>query len=342
MNVPTREVPPTFGIVTTESPMYTPDEADVIWPEAPGITTWGDWPEGELQTATHPCGRVALIGQCFGSQNAIEGALSKALAGQSEALTTLPGSYAVVLHEDKQTTVLSSLASRVPVYYSRRDNKTIISSSPLYCAGKSPNLDVDSIAAHLVAAGGGALLENRTVFQDVHELLGGERLSLRPDGNLRRDIYQSLAPRPDTTIQEAAEQIRNALIESVSARREQGLSMSVDYTGGKDSTSLAGLLAREYGSPLPSFFTQKIERSSDIAHARHFAAQNPNIDFRVNRVPEVRGLTYEDIMDVARPDDLGRAMGTLLYAPRDLQKYYSMVAHDTGSRMHLTGMGGAT
>src|SRR5471032_3107195 len=69
-----------------------------VWPDIPNVRVQGEWQTHELRIATHPLGRVALVGDCFVDNQKLQDTLGQAITSEKpELLTHFPGSYAVML-----------------------------------------------------------------------------------------------------------------------------------------------------------------------------------------------------------------------------------------------------
>ena len=251
-----------------------------LWDDIPNAITRGEQYEDQLRTARHPLGCLAIIGDCFASEETIAKALDKTLRSQEvDHISYLPGRYSVVLLEPTKTTALASVVGTPTLYYKRYAEQTIISTRASM-ADRASTLDGTQLASRLVIPGleGSSLFGQEACYTGVSKLHGGQALQIH-NGRERIFAYEPLSPNP-TTLEAAAEDLQAALEESIRARAAAGYTISSDLSGGTDSGTLSWLLTRHLGDKLETHFGGNPDlQEGDIQHAKRQLSLNDRLHF---------------------------------------------------------------
>lgn len=315
---------------------------DLIWSKDLSIKTYGEWSEADINTATHPLGRVAVFGQCFASQELLHQKLEQAVVTRRpEVLADLPGSHAAVLLEQDRMTIIGDPVGQMPLYYKELPGRTIVGSRPSLVDGELKP-DLNYLATSLIIPGAeGRVLGEWSSFKGVKKLLGGQALHATVDGAYV-NTYETLAPDPTLDIHDAARQLRRALDTAVAARVALGHPLSSDFSGGIDSTSLAFLAARHLdGEQLPVFFFKRPGSfDSDERHMRRYLALGQSM--RLHEFidgDEVTAFNYDDFINTPRAEDLALAINVSPNGWKFFDTYNKYITAK-GAKIHMSGDGG--
>ncbi|WP_302893239.1 asparagine synthase-related protein [Actinomadura luzonensis] len=143
-------------------------------------------------------------------------------------------------------------------------------------------------------------------------------------------------PEPVRPLAEAAADVRRALDEAVAVRTGPGGTVSLDLSGGLDSTSLCFLAAaRGEARVIASTWPGRDPADDDLEWARRAAAHLPGAE-HVIWPAEESPLVYEDLLRV--DDTLDEPGIGVMDRARVLAHLPRLAA--MGSRLHLTGIGG--
>lgn len=338
--------PPSFALGGPEDTRLhaaLPEDATVLWFDSSGqsLYVWGDISGHRLHTAEHPLGKVAIIGDCFTDDETLQATLTEALAAQQpELLTHFPGSYLTILQEPGQTTVLKDVAGTFPAYFSCTDENVIVSSLPSVAAGGEglrPNPTIAAANLVLLGVGAGQLTGNESTFEGIGKLNGGQAITLQ--GNERGiHTYEPLIPQRNLTLEAAADNFRDALIEAVQARLDHGPKPSANLSGGKDSTAIVSLILDLVGNEtLPVFFMHNPSLTGgDLPYFKQFIDIEPRLSptyFNLHGLPH-----GSDASGLHQGEELHLAVNPARWSY--LKNYYASVRETGAGAMHFTGNGG--
>lgn len=304
-----------------------------LWSTAPCCWLSEEWPAHEVRTTQTGRRALAVIGPC----GIPDGELTRlAIHGVPDDVAwRWPGSYTVVQADDDGITLWTDLGGAWTIYTLSADGGVYWSSSSRALAGlTSSRVDVDRLAAWLVAPGVSALLNGRSAFADVKPLPPGHRVSLSANGSVdARPVW-----RPGPRLGDHAERLRAELSAAVAVRVDRAVSPTVDLSGGYDSTGLALLTAEWLHPDRPvtgvTLHPEGVMSGGDISYAR-LAARHPGIDHRLMPLGTEHSpfgaLDQVPVTDEPAPSTLG-------YAALSGQLHW--IRERVGSDCHMTGDGG--
>lgn len=306
--------------------------ASVLWRGQRPIAVHADPAEVRV-AADHDGGiRLAAVGDCYASETELAVGLAAARRGQWRALTRWPGSYWVVVDDGLATTVLTDVAGTKPIYHaSYRGGTAWASQSSLLAALTEAGVDLEGVLARMVCPTVTEVCGDASAYSGITRVPAGHALRIGEGGS----CIIAYEPLQDTlSFDQAAGELRQALVTAVQARARFSRRLSADFSGGLDSTSLALLAARD-GHPLLAITNDDATSTNDDVHyARLMAAGQPLIN---HVVVEGTGLFF-DRMDQAPPTDQPFT-DAARWAMRSGYQH-QILAH--GSDLHLTGAGGDT
>ncbi|KOX16372.1 hypothetical protein ADK67_40140 [Saccharothrix sp. NRRL B-16348] len=215
------------------------------------------------------------------------------------------GSYSTVVLHDHGVTVAVDLAGQIPFYHFSAPGRVVVGSTlslTTAAAGFRGEPDFLAVAARVFCPDVPALVGDRSVVKGVRRLGGGLLLTAAADARPQVRSGEALLPDPGVTAEDAAMVLRSALTAAVAARVADGRSVSADFSGGADSTSIAFLAARQLSGPLRVFnYHNPLAPAHDLEYAERYA----RLDSRL-RLEVVLGrsdtLTYRGLADVVAGD----------------------------------------
>jgi asparagine synthase (glutamine-hydrolysing) len=177
------------------------------------------------------------------------------------------------------------------------------------------------------------LTHGQTAFTDVNRVEPGQTIHFR-NGQVAAKIEATTSPDSSLTFEEAAANLRQALMEAVELRLSLGRVVTSDCSGGFDSTTLA-LLGAERSLMGMDVFIQYRQGTGfgDLPFARAVAEETPGL--RLHEIYEdIEALPFQLLDDAVLGDEPGGAIFYGNYRQR------LNVAKTYGSELHLLGEGG--
>ncbi|MDQ1637744.1 MAG: hypothetical protein QOF62_1083 [Pyrinomonadaceae bacterium] len=170
-----------------------------------------------------------------------------------------------------------------PLYYTITTSGTLIFGSELKSLREHPEfrreISVEALDSYLTF---GYVPDPLTIFRDVHKLPPGHHLTFK-DGRARVEQYwdfpyENEQENPARNEDECLEELRELLDESVRLRMEADVPLGAFLSGGIDSSTVVGLMARHATQPVKTFSIGFHEDShSELKYAR-IAAQRFGTD----------------------------------------------------------------
>lgn len=290
----------------------------------------------------YACGdiRLLVIGQCLLDDGGRRAALAAAAsAGDLGQVATWPGAYSAVVIRGRAVTAYADLSEQFPLYYSQRGEEVLIAPDAASLA-EAHGRGIDSLTAAGEIACPAALpaWRTRSAYAGVGRVPGGSVLHAAA-GSLRIEPARPPLPVAGRSLADGAALLRDALLDAV-RERCAGRQVSVDFSGGLDSTSVAILAAACSEQPVTAVaYHQPLAPAGDLPYATRYAALEPNLRLRV-----ITGTEHTlPFAGLAGHGDTGQGHGGephpgWLAAGRSLARL--AVARGSEASLHLTGEGG--
>lgn len=311
-----------------------PAGARLLWQGRLPLWLVGDWPAHEVRTACGYGRAVAALGPCGAIPTQIQALLTEMPA---EPALTWPGCYTVVLAQTDTPTgtvsVWTDVGGACPIYTTPHGGGTVWgSSSRALAALTGAQINNDWLAIHL-AAPAATTMSGWSAFNGVSLVEGGHRLTLQPG----REPQVQVAWRPRrSSWTVAAQDLRTALEDAVTARVAPARVVTADCSGGLDSTSLCLLAGRHALVIAITIHPAGVDHGGDLDYAHAAVAGSATITHRLMPLGE-RHLPYADIAAIPATDEPAPSTATLAMFAAQLR-----LLADLGSDCHLTGDGGDT
>lgn len=281
-----------------------------------------DVPGYSIRTFEHAIGTVVLAGHCLSPDEEIVEVLDKAVISEDDTrITHLSGSYASIIARADRTTLFSDLAGQFPLYFTHAAGRVHYGLN-LEAVAENASGMPDTLGLGLELTGAHSLLQRRTRYKDVYRLPAAHKVELAHNTS-EVSRYDSLAPNPDARFEPTVEAVRMALYGAIAGRLTLHDTISSDFSGGLDSTSLAFLTLGQLGheASLHAFHSYfKDAPSGDLTYAQQFALLDPRIALHLVELPK-------HTFNFDGPDSL---------LPPNAQLPYIKA---TGSAIHLDGTG---
>jgi asparagine synthase (glutamine-hydrolysing) len=239
------------------------------------LTATGRFRPGELRSFTSTAGTVVTVGQCLADEARFTRDAQRALAsGRLTDLTRWPGSYLCLVARPADLTAFVDLAEQYPLYYRQDTGHTVLSTRPVEAAPpRERHADATALATHIFCPGMPVLAEGRSVVAGVSKLGAGQALQVTASGATKRWSYEDLLPDEEWSFAHAATALEDALDQALRLRVQAcGGTLTADFSGGMDSTSLAFMALQHLPGPLPVFtYSRPESRCDDPHYAQSFA-----------------------------------------------------------------------
>ncbi len=215
-------------------------------------------------------------GVVFRTQSDTEVLIEAFAAYGHDAFTRCDGQFAVAIFDTttKRLVLARDRAGEKPLYFTARPGLFAFASelrALLELPGPSPVLSEQSLALYMalryVPAPG-------TIFEGIHKLEPGSVLEVGPDGEMRKGRYftfeidDAAAAKPQD-IAQFADEVEDALEESLRDRLNSDVPLGAFLSRGIDSSLACAILAKRMNRPVKSFTIgfEGDERSEHVAAA---------------------------------------------------------------------------
>jgi asparagine synthase (glutamine-hydrolysing) len=302
----------------------------------------GDWDRREVTTIGAGARQLVLIGP----SSVDEGAAARALAqlgtlhDADRIASRTHGACHLSVSMDGQTRVQGSVSGARQVFTAVVNGVTVAASgvAPLLRLAGTSQLDEAVVAARLLSPSGAPWpLALRPAYRGIHPLAAGHWLMLGSDGREAQVRWWQLPP-ASRSLADAADDLRSALLASLSARASLGGTVTADLSGGLDSTSVC-FLARAAGLDLVTYHVTPLDAANeDTAWAAKAAALLPGA--RHHTLPADRAENWFTAgYDPDDPDVDPEGPATWASGLPHIREL-ALRAVAEGAAVHLTGFGG--
>lgn len=300
----------------------------------------GRWAEEDLTLVTAGARRLAV----FGRTRLDAGAVARTLAviqspyDLDGLATRLPGGVHLVASLDGAVRAQGSVSTARQFFVGTAHGIDIAAADPARLAVLTgASIDETALALRLLTPTAPWPLNQRGIWSGVRPVTAGHWLWLGWDGT-SREVRWWEPPVPELPLAEAAQAVRTALAEAVSVRVRRPDPVSVDLSGGLDSTSLCFLVAAERPDLITFHGTPLDRANDDTRFATRAAELLPH--GRHHTFPTGRHASLFDV-DAAQLAATDAGEGPPLWAAGAAHlAELSTAAAAEGSRLHLMGLGG--
>ena len=313
-----------------------------LWPDEPRLRVHGEVDSAWLKTVQTAAGKVALIGECFASEETVQETAHRALTTDPSSIARLPGNYtSILLKTQGDTHVLTSLSGLNQVYYARQPNGIRVGSKPEYVSDTlTPHIG-QAVALALVTGAGANIFAEKPGLNNVAKMRGRHMLRIQRE---KFDVaaYDELLPQTSLPPEQAYEAFGDALQQAVRYRTRHERGLSADMSGGMDSSSLAFLAAHQLPH-VPTFMAWDSRYAEgDIEYVQKYLQLAPNLTSQQYDARVVGGVSAEDFLQTPWSPDISMSLPMMPHVAAYLQKYYSFIAESLKSdrHIHMTGDGG--
>jgi asparagine synthetase B (glutamine-hydrolysing) len=215
--------PGSAGATGHDGETLHPVGSQLLWGDPDPLWAVGDWRPDEVRVVTaDPDTRIAVLGTCGASDEALRVGLFAARGGALRHLTAWSGSYTAVVRIGRRITVCGDIAGARPVFHTPWAGGTAYATAALPLADLiEANLDFGHLAALLATPDVPDALHDSTPYDGVRRVPPGHALILRAGA---REVagYEPVASlavaAPPADPDSAVDGVREALVEAVRAR----------------------------------------------------------------------------------------------------------------------------
>ncbi|MFI5783183.1 asparagine synthase-related protein [Nocardia sp. NPDC051570] len=302
----------------------------------------GSWPRGYVKVGAARARRMAVIGRCPVTADALSARLERVrdVGDVESAARGLAGSFHLVASVDGRVRMRGSASGVRRVFYTLVGDVTIAANrADRLALMVGASVDERLLAVYLLDSPPPYPLDDRSPWRSVRAVRSHDCLLIGADGRPRTQRWWE-CPEPELTMAEGAPSVNKALTTAVDSCVADGGTVSADLSGGMDSTSLCFLAARTQDQGRAELVTLRWEsldhENDDVAWAERATAHLPDIEHVVCARDEWP-LWYSDVTclrDMAT-DEPG---GWVRDSARN--KLLARMMTGCGSRLHMTGGGG--
>jgi asparagine synthase (glutamine-hydrolysing) len=175
-------------------------------------------------------------------------------------LEHLRGMFAFAIWDSRarELFIARDRVGKKPLYYTVTPGGTLIFGSELKSLREHPefrgDINIEALDAYLTF---GYVPDPLTIFRDVHKLAPGHQLTFKDGRALVQQYwdfpYEYPQQNPARSEEECLEELRELLDESVRLRMEADVPLGAFLSGGVDSSTVVGLMARHATQPVKTF-----------------------------------------------------------------------------------------
>jgi asparagine synthase (glutamine-hydrolysing) len=172
-------------------------------------------------------------------------------------LSDLRGMFAFAIWDDKVRTLFLARdrAGKKPLYYTVTSKGTFVFGSELKAILEHPDIDreidVEALDAYLTL---GYVPDPLSIFHNIHKLPPGHYLTFTAGGIAMKQYWDfDLQPGPSRREEDYLDELRELLDESVRLRLISDVPLGAFLSGGIDSSTVVGLMARNMDQPVKTF-----------------------------------------------------------------------------------------
>lgn len=322
---------PIGGFSTNRPALPLPLGADTVRPSS-SIWRLGKVP---VRSAQRPGRIVHVVGLCGATDVEVQALADRPVA--TRVTWRWPGSYAVLEELEHALVLHADPAAAMPLYAVVWRGTWAWSTSARHLAALiGSGVDTARLTCAILAPSLPMLAGGRSFFTHIRQLPPGSRVELPADGG-RYSCSTSWCPVPFTGPPPHL-RLRNTLTASVQLRVRSDPTLSSDFSGGLDSTTLAVLASRAMPDPVNAVTVHPrgVFDGTDLHYARLTAAgcqgriRHQLLPLNDEHRPYTR-LTEVPVTDEPAPSTLTQSR---------LLAQFRWMHRELGTRTHLTGDGG--
>jgi len=175
----------------------------------------------------------------------------------SSCVDHLRGMFAFAIWDDRKQTlfIARDRVGKKPLYYTVTDRGTLVFGSELKSLLVHPevkrDISVEALDAYLTL---GYVPDPQCIFRDIHKLPPGHHLTFSENRVAIQQYWDfDFCPDPSMTRGDAIDGLRELLDEAVRLRLVSDVPLGAFLSGGVDSSTIVGLMARHMGQPVKTF-----------------------------------------------------------------------------------------
>lgn len=293
-----------------------------------GLCSTNLWSNDQHRSATHGGAALDVVGDCFATHKELQSALQADDGFAS--LMDWPGNYVVRLSTPTKEVVVGNLSGAMPVHYvAHRGGWWWSTNATSLAALVSASVDHVRVALNLTVS---EMDDFQTIFSGVTTVPPGSMLEVT-QGKLTIKEWHPVM-RTDSTFEEAAANLRKALLASIERRAQLANTFGSDLSGGYDSSSVAALMSRHV--PVTGFTQVDATSKKDQHYAKLVAAHSGTRQVVVNTSNEELSIApFTGTMPHLFTDQPSQSLTS---AVTDMRKL--ALARRLGVEHYLTGRGG--
>jgi asparagine synthase (glutamine-hydrolysing) len=289
-------------------------------------------PAERVQQVSVPGCRLIVAGCCTTPADELPGIAERLARGDWRALSAVDGSRVVIAVRSDDAVVAGDLAGQCPVFFGTADNDVVVSSHAGVVARLVGGAVNDEwLTTHLLMPVAADVWWTGSPWVGVSTVRPGWLLRIDRAGGSRLEQWLKLAV-PGDDVAAAGFELRTALAKAVGTRARAAKSLSVDLSGGLDSSTVAGLAAGATDS-FVNAVTLNVPGVEDLTAATHAAQTMEGISHSVLDVPD-SVLPFSELEDVPLVDEPTRILVSVAWT-----RWWRSRLAELGGEIHLSGDG---
>jgi asparagine synthase (glutamine-hydrolysing) len=296
---------------------------------------------GEIYNHRELQRELELRGHRFKSRSDTETIIHAYEEYGARCVDQLTGMFAFAIWDarERELFIARDRVGKKPLYYTITPGGTLTFGSELKSLREHPEfrgeICVEALDAYLTF---GYVPDPLTIFQDVHKLPPGHHLTFK-DGRARVAQYwdfpyQQPQENPAQSEDDCLEELRALLDEAVRVRLEADVPLGAFLSGGIDSSTVVGLMARHMNQPVKTFSIGFHEDSyNELKYARIAARKFGTDHHEFIVTPEVCDIVEELVWHFDEPFADSSAIPTYMVAKLAREHVKVVLSGDGGDEL---------
>jgi len=218
----------------------------------------------------------------------------------------LRGMFAFAIWDDrnKRLFLARDRVGKKPLYYTITDRGTLVFGSELKSLLVHPEvkraIDLQALDAYLTL---GYVPDPQCIFRDIYKLAPGHHLTFSENRVTIQKYWDfNFSPDPSMTLEEGVDGLRELLDDAVRLRLVSDVPLGAFLSGGVDSSTIVGLMARHMDQPVKTFSIGFHEDSyNELKYARLTAKKFATDHHEFFVTPEICNVVDELVRQLDEP-----------------------------------------
>src|SRR4030095_12587891 len=248
------------------------------------------------------------------------------------------GMFAFAIWDDRNQKlfIARDRVGKKPLYYTVTDRGTFVFGSELKSLLVHPevkrNINLEAVDAYLTL---GYVPDPQCIFRDIYKLPPGHHLTFADNRVVVQKYWDfNFNPDPSMTAEECVRGLRELLDEAVRLRLVSDVPLGAFLSGGIDSSTIVGLMARNMGQPVKTFSIGFHEDSyNELEYARLTAKKFGTDHHEFFVTPEICDIVEELVWHFDEPFADSSAIPTYIVSKLAREHVTVILSGDGGDEL---------